>query len=104
MLIDISCFSDSDTQRLIAQAWVKREASTPALNKELQSATTLEKAILYAKNGFWFEALTTVAELRRSNPQDPQWSHLLQSADFGDFANEPIVNCCISQKSVPNPE
>lgn len=82
LLLDISCPTTSKHQRDVAQAWVRRETLTSAIIKELERATTLQKAILYAKNGIWFEALTTVHELRRSNPQDPQWDYLLHSADL----------------------
>ncbi|MBD1847410.1 DUF928 domain-containing protein [Cyanobacteria bacterium FACHB-63] len=87
LLLDLSCpiISVQATERV--QAWVKRETLTPGLTKELERATPLQKAILYAKNGIWFEALTTVSELRRSNPQDPQRDYLLQSVGLAELTN-----------------
>lgn len=89
LLIDVSCITNPDSQE-VAQAWVKRETLTPVLLSQLDKATTLQKAILYAQNGIWFEALTTTAQLHRSNSQDTQWYILLQSAGLETFADEPI--------------
>jgi hypothetical protein len=46
---------------------------------------------LYAANGIWYEALAAAAELRRTNPQDPNWSALLQAVGLEELASEPMV-------------
>jgi hypothetical protein len=91
LFTNISCQPNTPLEKDFAEAWVKREALTPTLLSQLEKATTLEKAILYAQNGIWSEAIATVAELHRTNPQDTQWNSLLQSGGFQSFANEPIL-------------
>lgn len=91
LFTNISCQPNTPLEKDFAEAWVKREALTPILLNELEKATTLEKAILYAQNGIWSEAIATVAELRRTNPKDTQWNSLLQSGGFQNFADEPIL-------------
>ena len=98
LLLDISCSENNSSQeKEIAQGWVLRQTLTPELKSDLDRATTLNKAIIYAENGIWTEALTTSAELRFLNPKDTQWNNLLKSAKLGKFANEPILDCCDPQ-------
>ncbi|NES83560.1 MAG: DUF928 domain-containing protein [Moorea sp. SIO2B7] len=52
------------------------------LSSKLAQQPSLELAALYAKNGLWFETLTTLAQLRRSQPDNStiirEWEQLLQ--------------------------
>lgn len=95
LFIDISCAPNAPLEKDSAQGWVKREALTPALKSELDQATTpLQRAIAYAKYGIWYEALTALADLRRTDSKDDDWTKLLQSVGLDVIASEPIVNCC----------
>lgn len=95
LFIDISCAPNTPTKKHFAEAWVKREALPPALKSELDKQTTLlQRARFYAKHGIWYEALTTLAELRHTNSKDDEWTKLLQSVELEAIASEPIVNCC----------
>jgi Domain of Unknown Function (DUF928) len=80
LFINISCAPNTPYQKDFAEAWVKRETLAPALSNELEEATTQQRANIYAKNGIWFDAITTVAESRRQNPNNKQWNNLLKSA------------------------
>lgn len=78
---------------------VKRVAPNAGLMSELEAAKTpLERVELYAKNGLWYETLTTLAELRRDNPRDEdiaaEWRELMRSIGLEHLADEPISNCC----------
>ena len=73
------------------------------LNSTLQAQlekTSDQKAqsALYAENGLWSEALTTLAQARRRNLKDPtlqvDWSNLLKSMNLDDIASEPLTSCC----------
>ncbi len=84
------------------EGWVERVALNPTLKTQLDQATTpQQKADLYAQAGIWYEAVTTLAELRRQKPNDQavnaQWIELLQSVDLEAIATEPVT-------SVLNPE
>jgi Domain of Unknown Function (DUF928) len=64
----------------------------------LKNATTEQQRILYAKNGIWFDALTTLGDLRRSKPKElnaiENWNRLLQSIGLENLKTKLIVNCC----------
>lgn len=80
---------------MFVQGVVQRVALSPTLLNQLKTATPTEKIALYAANGIWHEALTTLAELRRTNPQDATfkaaWTDLLHSVGLDDVMNEPIL-------------
>ncbi len=85
--------------------WIQRISPGPDLIKKLQQATPQQQARLYAENGIWFDAVTTLAELRLANPAPADlsktggtpddgatdWAQLLQSVKLEMFAAEPIV-------------
>ena len=56
-----------------------------------QDRTALYAA--YADNGIWYDALTTLAQLRRQNPQDAKltadWVSLLHSVGLNNIASKP---------------
>ena len=84
---------------LVTSGWVDRITADPALTQKLAQATPRDRASLYASNGLWYEALTALADLRRSTPSDgaiaSNWSSLLQSVGVDPtVAVAPLVNCC----------
>lgn len=72
---------------------VRRIQPDTALANRLQSAKTLEKVLLYAEKGIWFEAVTNLLQLKRSQPNNQQiasaWKELLQSAGLSEITNTP---------------
>lgn len=82
-------------------AWVQRVAPTHPLSQQ-QSA--LDRATRYGEQGIWYDALTTLATARRSQPADPAlakiWADFLAqpSVGLGVIANEPLQQ---SQRQLP---
>jgi len=74
-------------------AWIRRAELTESLNDSLSA---LEKAAEYAKFGIWYDALTVLAEERRSRPTDPAlakiWADFLAQPSVGleAIADEPL--------------
>lgn len=70
---------------------------------QIQETTKpLDSAVLYATAGFWENALSIVADLRRQNPKDPEikqyWADLLKSVDLEEVADQPLLPCCSAEK------
>jgi hypothetical protein len=78
--------------------WVQRVSPSPALINQLKQATPQQQASLYAQNGIWFDALTTLGKLHLANPQDAQlrkdWNDLLQSVGLEELTTKPLFPCC----------
>lgn len=78
--------------------WIQRINPSPDLATQLNQATPQQRAMLYTQNSIWFDALTTLGELRLANLQDASlaknWNNLLQAAGLEKVATKPIVPCC----------
>lgn len=74
-------------------AWVRRVAPSQPFNNQQPA---LERAAQYGEQGAWYDALTALAEARRSQPADPAltkiWADFLAqpSVGLGAIANEPL--------------
>ena len=79
-------------------------ALNPIVQSQLDKATPQQQVALYAANGIWYEALTTLANLRHTYPQDTKlvsdWASLLGSVGLQNIAAEPIVDCCKPQDGI----
>jgi hypothetical protein len=76
------------------KAWVQKVALTGSLENELKQGTR-QDYIVYAMNNIWQDALTALAELRRSNTAmhvvGQDWNQLLEAVGLEEFATAPIV-------------
>ncbi|HHP7246143.1 MAG TPA: DUF928 domain-containing protein [Elainellaceae cyanobacterium] len=79
---------------LFTEGWVRR-IEDPALVQEITGLPERDRATRYAEAGIWHEALDTLAQLRRSQPNMPNavdgWETLLNSVGLGNYADEPFV-------------
>lgn len=87
---------------IFVEGWVQRVTPNPSLTSQLMVATPKQQIALYATNGIWYEALTSLAELRLVEPNDAtlkaDWADLLRSISLGNVASQPIVQCCTPKK------
>lgn len=78
--------------------WVQRTSPSATLTSQLKQATPQQQANLYAQNGIWFDALTTLAKLRLTKPQDTHltedWNRLLQTVGLEKLTTKPLTQCC----------
>ncbi|NEO97392.1 MAG: DUF928 domain-containing protein [Symploca sp. SIO2E9] len=85
--------------------WVQRVPLKSSLQSQLEQATPQQEAAIYAANGIWYEAITSLAQLRRQRPEDREinddWSKLLQDVHLEAVAQEPIIECCTPVRSSP---
>lgn len=74
---------------------IMRSPLNPTLTSQLEKATPIERAALYGKDGIWYDTLATVAELRRSQPNDSTleatWTQLLTSVGLDAIATKPLL-------------
>lgn len=88
-----------ESPKISVQGWIQRTAPNATLASQLKESTPRQLVALYAKEGIWFDALTTLAELQMANPQDVSlkndWVSLLESVGLSDIAQAPIIQCCI---------
>lgn len=90
-----ACNPNQFPQLNYVEGWVQRINPTVALSDRLKRATPEERLALFAENGIWFDAVTTLAELRISNPTDTSlaadWQTLLKAANLEALSTQAIV-------------
>ena len=90
-------YCDSPTPSSYVNGLIRR-VELSRLESQLNSLTPQERAILYADEGIWSDALTELAQLRRVAPQNERlmddWVSLLQSVGLEELALEPLISCC----------
>lgn len=102
-------FSVVCTQELpiLVSGWVERVELNPSLMAQLEQATPSEKVALYQKANLWHEAITTLAQRRRQDPEDAklkaEWMDLLQSIGLNAIALEPLTAMLTQTNRTPEP-
>lgn len=80
------CEAQTASTPVFVEGWVQRVDRTPALERQLQAASSRED-VVYAANGIWYDALNSLAQLRLHSPSNPtfnsDWAKLLNSTGVG---------------------
>ena len=85
----------NNKSRIVVKGWIQRSDLDAQLRDRLKQSNSAEQAALYANNGFWYDAFTTVADRHYIQPQDPEidrvWQILLDSIQLGNLADRSLV-------------
>ncbi|MDY6938319.1 MAG: DUF928 domain-containing protein [Cyanobacteriota bacterium] len=75
--------------------WIERIEPSQGLADRARTGTSLELAASYGQEGVWFDTLTTLVELKRSQPDNnnliSEWTELLEQVGLGAYAANPIL-------------
>ena len=66
------CNSTDRTEDLVVGGWIQHTQLNDNLKQQLASVTAVERVSLYAKQGFWYDALNILVELQRTEPNNPK--------------------------------
>jgi hypothetical protein len=88
-------FDRSDSKYVTG--WIKRIEPNSELQQKLGTAPRQEQPAIYAKNGIWYEALASLAQLRCASPSDStltsDWESLLQQVGLPEISQKPLAQC-----------
>ncbi|MDY6901472.1 MAG: DUF928 domain-containing protein [Cyanobacteriota bacterium] len=102
--LKVKCSPQQAVESKSVDGWIERVNLNPQLTKRIEQATPLQKAALYAENGIWHNALTTLGEARLSQPNNASfltnWLSLLKSEKLDKLENYPLVNCCQTERVI----
>jgi hypothetical protein len=94
------CNPDERSEDISVYGWVKRTVPNSTMIKARRNGTPLELATLYGEYGIWQDLLKTLADLRRTQPNNSNlatiWTQILNSdsVKLGKVSQEPLVDCC----------
>ena len=82
---------------IAVDGWIRRVDLAAPLSRQIADAAPLERArVLSQESDLWHDALTTLADQRRTHPNNPtvagQWIQLLQSVGLSAIAQAPLIN------------
>ncbi len=102
-LFSVICNPSDPSAQIITSGVIDRVPLNPEVKAQLELASSLrEKAVIYKNNGLWFDALTSLALLRRQNLKDStlkaDWENLFQSMNLTSFATQQLTPCCSMNK------
>ncbi|MDF5707464.1 MAG: DUF928 domain-containing protein [Nostoc sp. S4] len=93
--VRVVCDSQQATTLNYVEGWVQRVNLDVSLRQQLKQSSPRQQAAIYAKNGIWYDALTSLAELRLTNLQDSQliedWENLLKVIKLEKLATKPLI-------------
>ncbi|WP_224086219.1 DUF928 domain-containing protein [Nostoc sp. MS1] len=96
------CDSQNRDQDLFMKGKIERVQDENLAEQIQETNQPLDQAIIYATAGFWENALSTLANLRRQRPNDQEvkkyWTDLLSSVELTDVADQPLLPCCTAQE------
>jgi hypothetical protein len=103
-VFSMMCDPSNRSGDISVNGWIQRvNLGDVATSQLLKAASAEEKVEIYFENGLWYDALTTLAELRRQKPKDDKisayWDLLLKSVKLGNFTPENISSCCQLQEA-----
>jgi hypothetical protein len=79
----------------VASGWIERVEIPTQLAKKLQTASSKQRVLIYAENGYWHDTLKTLADLRATNPNDltlvRDWDDLLRSVGLEAISKQPLI-------------
>lgn len=79
----------------VIEGYIERIQPESELTAQLEGATPVEMAALYAKAGIWYETVATLAQLREAEPQNQElinaWDSVLDSVGLEKVANAQLM-------------
>lgn len=92
--LSIVCDPESRAEDLFVTGWIERIQPGNEMRQQLATATSQERLALYEESALWYDALTTLAELRQNNPTaielTQRWSNLLESVSLAQAISAPL--------------
>ena len=88
--VALVCNKNERTEDIVVGGWIERSELNDNLKQQLAKVGAVERASLYAKQGFWYDAVNTLVELQQKEPQNvaiaASWTELLKSVGLDAIA------------------
>ncbi|MEM8673818.1 MAG: DUF928 domain-containing protein [Cyanobacteria bacterium P01_G01_bin.67] len=103
--LSMICDRQQRSRDLVVEGWLRQESIDLATQEQIDVASSVEQAEVYNSQGFWYDALSVLAENQDSLADRPivrqKWSEMLDSVGLKELAAEPFVETELIESS-PN--
>jgi hypothetical protein len=107
----VSLVCNVSQQRVIsASGWIQRVEPDMKVTQALKEADRFQQVDILAANGFWFDTLETLTELRCNDPKNSSflasWKSVLTDSEIAlnNIADQPILSTCSAPQSFFQPD
>ena len=101
--LSMICDHQQRSRDIVVEGWMRQESIDLATQEQLNIASSTEQAEVYNEQGFWYDALSVLAESQDSPREQPmvrqKWSELLKSVGLEEFASKPFVETELIESS-----
>ncbi|MGB5637173.1 MAG: DUF928 domain-containing protein [Waterburya sp.] len=102
--LSMICDHQQRSRDIVVEGWMRQESIDLATQEQLSIASSTEQAEVYSEQGFWYDALSVLAENQDSVTEQPivrqKWSEMLKSVGLEELASEPFVETKLIESSV----
>ena len=95
------CNAANQADFLSVNGVIVRDTLPSEVQSQLENVSSpLDRANLYGTHGFWYDMVTELATLHRTQPNDPEiattWTNLLEhpTVRLKEMLSVPVVSCC----------
>ena len=92
--LSMICNNRQRSRDIVVEGWIYQEEIDIATKKQLETANVLEQAEVYRDRGFWYDALSVLAE-NDSFAERPlvqqKWFQMLESIGLEKLASQPFI-------------
>jgi Domain of Unknown Function (DUF928) len=90
------CTEELEPDSPWVSGWIRRVEPNSSLTSQLNKPVSLDLISRLAETGIWYDSLSNLAQLKRSQPNNQAvtdaWQELLKSVDLSAIATEPLIN------------
>ncbi|WP_414551733.1 DUF928 domain-containing protein [Anabaena sp. CCY 0017] len=102
--LNIVCNANDFSGNPGVNGFVERIQPELPLSAALKTANLRTLPTIYAEAGIWHEALTSLVELRRAEPNSfnvrLNWRKFFNSVGLNAIASEPFLDCCVAEDTL----
>jgi Domain of Unknown Function (DUF928) len=81
--VALICNPNDRTEDVVVGGWIERAEANENFKQQLANLPALERVSLYAKQGFWYDAVNLLLELKQAQPNNTalsaSWEELIKS-------------------------
>lgn len=100
--LSMICDRQERSRDIVVEGWLRQKSIDIATQEQLSIASSIEQAEVYHRQGFWYDALSVLAE-HQSTAEQPmvrqKWSEMLKSVGLEELASEPFVETKLIESS-----
>ena len=102
--LSLICDPENRAQDLVVEGIIRRTELEPVAASQLNQLKPIEKVDFYLQANLWYEAIATLAQLKRGSAHQAElsvkWTNLLHSVGLEQISDQPII--AAYRSSVPN--